>query len=96
MPPTALHRCTYGSTTPTKFLLKSVIPHLGFEEIDWDAIQYKSNPSHLQRMYEIARKRDRIRRDHPKTRMVTGSPFSGSHKNFLSLQENFYQKSLTF
>ncbi len=54
------HR-TYGKTTPTKFLLESVIPHLGFEEIDWEAIQYQSNPSHLLRMYEIAQKRDRMK-----------------------------------
>lgn len=54
------HR-TYGGTTPTKFLLESVIPHLGFEEIKWDAIQYKSNPSHLLRMFEIAQKRDRMK-----------------------------------
>jgi len=54
------HR-TYGGTTPTKFLLEAVIPHLGFEEIDWNAIQYQSNPSHLLRMYEIAQKRDRIK-----------------------------------
>lgn len=54
------HR-TYGGTTPTKFLLEAVIPHLGFEEINWEAIQYQSNPSHLLRMYEIAQKRDRMK-----------------------------------
>ena len=54
------HR-TYGGTTPTKFLLETVIPHLGFEEIKWDAMQYQSNPSHLLRLYEIAQKRDRMK-----------------------------------
>ena len=54
------HR-TYGGTTPTKFLLEAVIPHLGFEEINWEAIQYQSNPTHLLRMYEIAQKRDRLK-----------------------------------
>ncbi len=59
------HR-TYGGTTPTKFLLESVIPHLHFEEINWDAIQYKSNPNHLLRMYEIAQKRDRMKEKNQK------------------------------
>ena len=55
------HR-TYGEgTTPPKFLLQSVIPHLQFDEVNWDAIQYQSQPDHLLRLYQMAQKRDRIK-----------------------------------
>lgn len=53
------HR-TYGEgTTPPRFLLESVIPSLGFDEVNWGAIRYESQPKYLMRMYEVALKRDR-------------------------------------
>ncbi|PUE55536.1 hypothetical protein B9Z37_02965 [Limnohabitans parvus II-B4] len=49
---------TYGGETPPKFLLESVIPHLQFDEIKWDAIQYKSDIPAMARELQIARRRD--------------------------------------
>ncbi len=54
---------TYGGTTPAKFLLKSVIPYLLFDEIQWNAIHYKSDLSTMKRQMEIAMKRDRQKKN---------------------------------
>lgn len=48
---------TYGGETPPKFLLESVIPHLQFDEIQWDAIQYQSDLPAMQKAVEIAKRR---------------------------------------
>jgi integrase len=50
---------TYGGTTPPKFLLTHAIPHIMFEEVNWDAIQYQSDTKSMERMVAIAEKRDR-------------------------------------
>ena len=52
------HR-TYGGITPPKFLLEQAIPHLMFEEVKWDAIQYQSDREAMKRQMEIAARRDR-------------------------------------
>jgi integrase len=49
---------TYGGETPAKFLLESVIPHLQFDEIQWDAIQYKRDMPTMEREIQIAKRRD--------------------------------------
>lgn len=52
---------TYGGTTPPKFLLEHVIPHLQFDEIQWDAIQYKSDVPAMIKQMEIAERREKAK-----------------------------------
>ena len=54
------HR-TYGGTTPPKFLLEHVIPYLQFDEVQWDAITYKSNFPLMVKQMEIAERRDKVK-----------------------------------
>ncbi len=49
---------TYGGITPPKFLLEQVIPHLQFDEIQWDAIHYQSDLPAMQKAVDIAKRRD--------------------------------------
>lgn len=49
---------TYGGETPPKFLLEHVIPHLQFDEIQWDAIHYNRDMPTMERELQIAKRRD--------------------------------------
>ncbi len=54
----SVNNLTYGDAVPAKVLFDNVIPALKFDEVDWDAIQYQSNPKLLEHLVAVAVRRD--------------------------------------
>jgi integrase len=55
----SVNAVVYGGTTPPKFLLENTIPHLMFEEIDWDNIQYPDCTATIKKLMVYATDRDK-------------------------------------